>query len=315
MRVQNCRDDLQIELRGSRILMCQSCFRIRDGTGGPAPVSTRRGPQPGGLAVCCANRCRGRGRHHRRSTGSGMGPAVDRNRSRRGSLGYHRYCGYADSPARSHTPSCGAAARATSPCADGATTGTTAPGGAACAAVPGGARPGGRAGQTSAAVAERSRRHRGPRRAVATWPSLCLGRNGAQPVRLFRFGPVGLRPGGCSPGSHHLSTDQRGDPGSSRTMRLCWPATKDSRSPRCPGSWCTCRSHRLAHNRPLDARSASPAVAKPSVIRLGSRVRRRSGSPDHLPSARICVSSRRSPRRLLWCYRRPLARCSESTIR
>lgn len=142
MRVQNCRDDLQIELRGSRILMCQSCFRIRDGTGGPAPVSTRRGPQPGGLAVCCANRCRGRGRHHRRSTGSGMGPAVDRNRSRRGSLGYHRYCGYADSPARSHTPSCGAAARATSPCADGATTGTTAPGGAACAAVPGGARPG-----------------------------------------------------------------------------------------------------------------------------------------------------------------------------
>lgn len=30
-----------------------------------------------------------------------MGPAVDRNRSRRGSLGYHRYCGYADSPARS----------------------------------------------------------------------------------------------------------------------------------------------------------------------------------------------------------------------
>lgn len=51
-----------------------------------------------------------------------MGPAVDRNRSRRGSLGYHRYCGYADSPARSHTPSCGAAARATSPCADGATT-------------------------------------------------------------------------------------------------------------------------------------------------------------------------------------------------
>lgn len=67
--------------------------------------------------------------------------------------------------------------------------------------------------------------------------------------------------------------------------------------------------------RPLDARSASPAVAKPSVIRLGSRVRRRSGSPDHLPSARICVSSRRSPRRLLWCYRRPLARCSESTIR
>lgn len=86
-------------------------------------------------------------------------------------------------------------------------------------------------------------------------------------------------------------------------------------SPRCPGSWCTCRSHRLAHNRPLDARSASPAVAKPSVIRLGSRVRRRSGSPDHLPSARICVSSRRSPRRLLWCYRRPLARCSESTIR
>lgn len=32
--------------------------------------------------------------------------------------------------------------RATSPCADGATTGTTAPGGAACAAVPGGARPG-----------------------------------------------------------------------------------------------------------------------------------------------------------------------------
>lgn len=34
MRVQNCRDDLQIELRGSRILMCQSCFRIRDGTGG-----------------------------------------------------------------------------------------------------------------------------------------------------------------------------------------------------------------------------------------------------------------------------------------
>lgn len=82
-----------------------------------------------------------------------------------------------------------------------------------------------------------------------------------------------------------------------------------------PGSWCTCRSHRLAHNRPLDARSASPAVAKPSVIRLGSRVRPRSGSPDHLPSARICVSSRRSPRRLLWCYRRPLARCSESTIR
>lgn len=107
----------------------------------------------------------------------------------------------------------------------------------------------------------------------------------------------------------------RSIPGSSRTMRLCWPATKDSRSPRCPGSWCTCRSHRLAHNRPLDARSASPAVAKPSVIRLGSRVRRRSGSPDHLPSARICVSSRRSPRRLLWCYRRPLARCSESTIR
>lgn len=97
------------------------------------------------------------------------------------------------------------------------TTGTTAPGGAACAAVPGGARPGGRAGQTSAAVAERSRRHRGPRRAVATWPSLCLGRNGAQPVRLFRFGPVGLRPGGCSPGSHHLSTDQRGDPGAALT--------------------------------------------------------------------------------------------------
>lgn len=77
--------------------------------------------------------------------------------------------------------------------------------------------PGGRAGQTSAAVAERSRRHRGPRRAVATWPSLCLGRNGAQPVRLFRFGPVGLRPGGCSPGSHHLSTDQRGDPGAALT--------------------------------------------------------------------------------------------------
>lgn len=75
----------------------------------------------------------------------------------------------------------------------------------------------GRAGQTSAAVAERSRRHRGPRRAVATWPSLCLGRNGAQPVRLFRFGPVGLRPGGCSPGSHHLSTDQRGDPGAALT--------------------------------------------------------------------------------------------------
>lgn len=73
------------------------------------------------------------------------------------------------------------------------------------------------AGQTSAAVAERSRRHRGPRRAVATWPSLCLGRNGAQPVRLFRFGPVGLRPGGCSPGSHHLSTDQRGDPGAALT--------------------------------------------------------------------------------------------------
>lgn len=44
-----------------------------------------------------------------------MGPAVDRNRPRRGSLGYHRYCGYADSPARSHTPSCGAAARATDP--------------------------------------------------------------------------------------------------------------------------------------------------------------------------------------------------------
>lgn len=63
----------------------------------------------------------------------------------------------------------------------------------------------------------RSRRHRGPRRAVATWPSLCLGRNGAQPVRLFRFGPVGLRPGGCSPGSHHLSTDQRGDPGAALT--------------------------------------------------------------------------------------------------
>ncbi|CMO27964.1 WhiB family transcriptional regulator [Mycobacterium tuberculosis] len=82
-----------------------------------------------------------------------------------------------------------------------------------------------------------------------------------------------------------------------------------------PGVVVPCRSHRLAHNRPLDARSASPAVAKPSVIRLGSRVRRRSGSPDHLPSARICVSSRRSPRRLLWCYRRPLARCSESTIR
>lgn len=161
-------------LRGSAVSGC----RPECGCG-PAPVSTRRGPQPGGLAVCCANRCRGRGRHHRRSTGSGMGPAVDRNRSRRGSLGYHRYCGYADSPARSHTPSCGAAARATSPCADGATTGTTAPGGAACAAVPGGARPGGRAGQTSAAVAERSRRHRGPRRAVATWPSLCLGRNGA----------------------------------------------------------------------------------------------------------------------------------------
>lgn len=77
--------------------------------------------------------------------------------------------------------------------------------------------PGVRAGQTSAAVAERSRRHRGPRRAVATWPSLCLGRNGAQPVRLFRFGPVGLRPGGCSPGSHHLSTDQRGDPGAALT--------------------------------------------------------------------------------------------------
>ncbi|GAA43829.1 putative secreted protein P60-related protein [Mycobacterium tuberculosis NCGM2209] len=199
-------------LRGSAVSGC----RPECGCG-PAPVSTRRGPQPGGLAVCCANRCRGRGRHHRRSTGSGMGPAVDRNRSRRGSLGYHRYCGYADSPARSHTPSCGAAARATSPCADGATTGTTAPGGAACAAVPGGARPGGRAGQTSAAVAERSRRHRGPRRAVATWPSLCLGRNGAQPVRLFRFGPVGLRPGGCSPGSHHLSTDQRGDPGAALT--------------------------------------------------------------------------------------------------
>ncbi len=34
MRVQNCRDDLQIELRSSRILMCQSSFRIRDGTGG-----------------------------------------------------------------------------------------------------------------------------------------------------------------------------------------------------------------------------------------------------------------------------------------
>lgn len=48
-------------------------------------------------------------------------------------------------------------------------------------------------------------------------PSLCLGRNGAQPVRLFRFGPVGLRPGGCSPGSHHLSTDQRGDPGAALT--------------------------------------------------------------------------------------------------
>lgn len=43
------------------------------------------------------------------------------------------------------------------------------------------------------------------------------GRNGAQPVRLFRFGPVGLRPGGCSPGSHHLSTDQRGDPGAALT--------------------------------------------------------------------------------------------------
>lgn len=77
--------------------------------------------------------------------------------------------------------------------------------------------PGVARGQTSAAVAERSRRHRGPRRAVATWPSLCLGRNGAQPVRLFRFGPVGLRPGGCSPGSHHLSTDQRGDPGAALT--------------------------------------------------------------------------------------------------
>ncbi len=105
-------------LRGSAVSGC----RPECGCG-PAPVSTRRGPQPGGLAVCCANRCRGRGRHHRRSTGSGMGPAVDRNRSRRGSLGYHRYCGYADSPARSHTPSCGAAARATSPCADGATDG------------------------------------------------------------------------------------------------------------------------------------------------------------------------------------------------
>lgn len=93
-------------LRGSAVSGC----RPECGCG-PAPVSTRRGPQPGGLAVCCANRCRGRGRHHRRSTGSGMGPAVDRNRSRRGSLGYHRYCGYADSPARSHTPSCGAAAR------------------------------------------------------------------------------------------------------------------------------------------------------------------------------------------------------------
>lgn len=30
-------------------------------------------------------------------------------------------------------------------------------------------------------------------------------------------GPVGLRPGGCSPGSHHLSTDQRGDPGAALT--------------------------------------------------------------------------------------------------
>lgn len=53
--------------------------------------------------------------------------------------------------------------------------------------------------------------------ALSRQPSLCLGRNGAQPVRLFRFGPVGLRPGGCSPGSHHLSTDQRGDPGAALT--------------------------------------------------------------------------------------------------
>lgn len=43
------------------------------------------------------------------------------------------------------------------------------------------------------------------------------GAQRGQPVRLFRFGPVGLRPGGCSPGSHHLSTDQRGDPGAALT--------------------------------------------------------------------------------------------------
>ena len=68
-------------------------------------------------------------------------------------------------------------------------------------------------GWTAAAVTERPRRNRGARRIVTTGTTICLGRDGARPVRLFWAGSVELRRGGYSPGPHHLSADQRRDPG------------------------------------------------------------------------------------------------------
>ena len=60
---------------------------------------------------------------------------------------------------------------------------------------------------------ERARRDRGARRVVAPGPTLCVGRDGARPVRLFGPGPVELCASGNSLGPHHLSADQRRDPG------------------------------------------------------------------------------------------------------
>ena len=85
--------------------------------------------------------------------------------------------------------------------------------------------------RTTAAVAERPRRNRGARGVVAAGPAVRVGRDRARPVRLFRAGPVVLRAGGYPLGPHHLSADQRRDPGApfaSPAGRSRLPARRDT---------------------------------------------------------------------------------------
>ncbi len=80
-------------------------------------------------------------------------------------------------------------------------------------------------------------------------------------------------------------------------MRLCWPRNERTRVTPVPGVVVHLPIAQVAHNRPLDARSAGGA--KPSVMNRLAKFAERSGSPD-LPSARIMYIRGLH----LWCYKR-----------